>query len=119
MSFPQNGEVWYVDLPNQPNDPHQPRTAMIVSTDGRNKSCNDVMVVPTTSSANFKPHPLVHIQIPAGEGGLPKDSIARCDQVVTLDKTFLKNGPLGGLVALKYRWKVIDGIRVALGDTRA
>lgn len=116
--FPQHGEVWYVKLPNQPNDPHQPRTAIIVSTNGRNRNCNDVIVVPTTSTANFRPHPEVHIHIPAGEGGLTRDSYARCDQVTTLDKSLLDNGPLGGPIHLKYRWALIEAVRVALGDTR-
>jgi mRNA interferase MazF len=118
MHFPQNGEIWYVNLPNQPKDPHQPRTAIIVSTNIRNKFCNDVIVVPTTSTKNFKPHPELHILIPANEGGLSKDSYARCDQVTTLDKSLLSNGPLGPAVQLKYRWKLIDAIRIALGDTR-
>jgi mRNA interferase MazF len=117
-SFPQNGEVWYVGLPNQPHDRHQPRTAIIVSTDGRNKACNDVIVVPTTSSESLQRHPLLHVSIPKGEGGLPKNSIARCDQVTTLDKEFLVKGPLGSPINLKYRWQIIEAVRVALGDTR-
>lgn len=118
-TFPQNGEVWYVNLPNQPNDPHQPRTAIIVSTNGRNRNCNDVIVVPTTSTPNFRPHPEYHVHIPAGEGGLPRDSYARCDQVTTLDKSLLDNGPLGAPIHLKYRWEIIEAVRKALGDTRA
>ena len=116
---PLNGEIWWVRIPNQPNDPHQPRTAIIVSTDGRNKFANDVIVVPTTSSTNFKPHPELHIHVPSGEGGLLKDSYARCDQVTTIDKSLLDlQGPLGNRIHLKYRWAIVDGVRVALGDTR-
>ena len=117
---PLNGEIWWVRIPNQPNDPHQPRTAVIVSTDGRNKYANDVVVVPTTSSPNLKPHPEMHVHIPAGEGGLPKDSYAKCDQVTTIDKSLLDaaTGPLGNRFHLKYRWAIVDGVRVALGDTR-
>ncbi len=115
-----NGEIWWVRIPNQPNDPHQPRPAVIVSTDGRNKNANDVIVVPTTSSTNMSPHPQLHIHIPAGEGGLPKDSYARCDQVSTIDKSLLDTakGPLGNRIHLKYRWAILDAVRAALGDTR-
>jgi len=115
--IPSNGEIWFVNIPNQPSDPHQPRTAIVISTNGRNQNASDVIVVPTTSSVNFRPHPLVHVHIPAGEGGLPKDSYARCDQVTTLDKSLLRDGPLGGPVHLSYRWKIIYAVRRAIGDT--
>lgn len=116
--FPQHGEVWYVNLPNQRFDPHQPRTAIVVSTNGRNRNCNVVIVVPTTSTATFRPHPEYHVHIPAGEGGLARDSYARADQVTTLDKSLLVNGPLGAPIHLKYRWAIIEAVRRSLGDTR-
>ncbi len=119
-SEPLNGEVWWVRIPNQPSDPHQPRTAIIVSTNGRNKHANDVIVVPTTSSPNFKAHPHLHIRIPANEGGLARDSFAMCDRVSTIDKSLLdiSRGPLGAPIHLKYRLEIIDAVRAALGDSR-
>jgi mRNA interferase MazF len=115
--FPKNGEVWSVNIPNQPKVPHQPRTAIIISTDGRNRTNSGVIVVPTTSSEQFRAHPQVHVFIPAGEGGLKKDSYARCDRVTTLDKSLLASGPLGAPIHLKYRWKLINAVRIAIGDT--
>ena len=117
-NFPKHGEIWFVSIPNQPNDPHQPRPAIIIiSTNGRNKHTSDVVVVPTTSSQSFRPHPDVHIHIPAGEGGLPKASYARCDQISTIDKSLLSGGPLGAPVHLSYRWAMIAAIRRTVGDT--
>jgi mRNA interferase MazF len=116
--FPKHGEVWLVNLPNQPGDPHQPRTAIVVSTNGRNQGGSDVVVVPTTS-AKIQPHPDLHVILPAGEGGLSKDSIARCEQITTLDKRFLVRGPLGGAIHIRYSWKIIHAVRRALGDTTA
>lgn len=116
--FPKNGEIWFVNIPNQPNDHHQPRTAIIVSTNGRNQNTSDVIIVPTTSALNFRPHPEAHIHIPAGEGGLTRNSYARCDQVSTLDKSLLVNGPLGAAIHLSYRWAIIEAIRRSVGDTR-
>lgn len=115
-TFPRLGEVWYVNLPNQPGYPHQPRTAIIVSPNGRNQGASDVIVVPTTS-ANIVPHPDLHVRIPKDQGGLAKDSIARCEQVTTLDKRLLVRGPLGNPIHISYRWKIIYAIRRALGDT--
>ncbi len=118
-AFPQNGEIWWVKLPGQPGDPNQPRPAIIVSTNGRNKTSNDVVVVPLTSSSSFKSHPLVHIQIPAGEGGTQRDSYARCDQITTMDKSLLDpKGPMGAPIALSHRWKIIEAVRRSIGDTR-
>ena len=118
-SFPQGGEIWFVNLPNSPSERHQQRTAIIVSTNGRNQYASDVIVVPTASSMNFRPHPEVHLLIPIGEGGLQIDSYALCDQVTTLDKSYLAPGPLGAPIHLQYRGAIIDAIRKALGDTRA
>ncbi len=42
---PKRGEIWYVELPNEPTDPHQPRTAIIVSRNGRNERSASVIVV--------------------------------------------------------------------------
>ncbi|RTL45766.1 MAG: type II toxin-antitoxin system PemK/MazF family toxin [Candidatus Melainabacteria bacterium] len=118
-SFPQIGEVYWVNLPNQPNDPHQPRTAIVISPNGRNKSCNDIIVVPTTSSAKFRAHPLVHVLLPAGEGGLKRNSIVRCDQVTTIDKSLLGSGALGSPIGAKYQEQIIRGVRRAIADPTA
>jgi mRNA interferase MazF len=114
--FPKRGEVWYVSLPNKPGDPHQPRPAIVVSPNGRNQGCNDVIVVPTTS-ANIQPHPDLHVSIPQGQGGLPKDSIARCEQIATLEKRLLTQGPLGSTVHTSYMWRIVRAIGRAVGDT--
>lgn len=112
---PEKGEVWYVKFPYQPSDPHQPRPAIIVSVDARNLYASDVMVVPTTSKTLLLD---AHVLIPATEGGLPHTSVAKCDQVTTVDKTLLVNGPLGGKVNPMLMWKIHRGIKIALGETR-
>jgi len=116
-TFPQNGEIWWIDIPNQPNDPHQPRTAVIVSTNSRNRACNDVIAVPTSSSI-VHPHAELHVFLPKGEGGLSVDSYAKCEQITTIDKQLLVRGPLGHPIHLKYRWQIIKAMRIAVGDTR-
>ena len=116
QKIPHNGEVWWVNLPNQPNDPHQPRTAIIVSTNGRNRMAADVIVVPTTSYRE-KHHQEYHIFLPAEEGGLPNDSLAKCEQITTLDKSLLGSGPLGAPIKFGYRERIINAIKIAIGDT--
>ncbi len=112
---PKKGEVWYVRFPNQPFDPHQPRTAIIVSRDARNLYASDVMVVPTSS--NIQPSD-TYVVIPAKEGGIPHRSVAKCDQIATVDKTLLVRGPLGDRINPSLMWEIHHGIRIALGETR-
>jgi mRNA interferase MazF len=114
MSFPKKGEIWWVSLPGPPRDPHQPRTAIIVSRDSRNSVAQDVLVVPTFSKpANLND---TYVEIAAGEGGLPKDSVAKCDQVTTLDKEFLQKGPLGDRINQALMWQIHRSVRRALGE---
>ncbi len=113
-SLPKRGEVWLVNLPNTPGDPHQPRPAIVVSTNGRNQGCHDVIVVPTTSE-NIELNPNSHVAIAKGEGGLPKDSIVKCEQVTTLDKRFLTQGPLGAAIHRSIMWKIARAINYVIG----
>ncbi len=113
---PQRGEVWLVNIPNQPNDPHQPRTAIVISTDARNRNLSDVIVVPTSSSI-VNTHPKIHTYLPKGEGGLAFDCYARCEQITTVDKTLLRKGPLAGAISDKYLRDIVRCIRQSVGDT--
>jgi mRNA-degrading endonuclease toxin of MazEF toxin-antitoxin module len=117
-SYPKRGEVWWVDLPNEPVDPHQPRWAIIVSRNGRNEKSSSVVVVPTTSSS--KQSKDTRVQIPIGEGGLTKPSEAMCDRVATLHKSFLRpSGPLGNPIGKDYLEQIVRGVRRAIGDLQA
>lgn len=111
--FPRRGEIWLVDTPNQPKDPHQPRPALIVSEDVRNRLTDDVIVVPIFSSGRLGP---TRVPIRAGSGGLPKDSIAFCEEVTTLHHDVLADGPLGPPVSPVILGRVVRAIRRALGE---
>lgn len=113
--FPKKGEVWYVHFPNQPFDPHQPRTAVVVSSDARNVRASDVMVVPTFSQTQYSD---TYVVIPGKEGGIPHTSVAKCDLVTTVHKSLLANGPLGEPINELLMLKLHHGIRIALGETR-
>jgi len=116
-NYPNRGEIWYVDLPNEPADPHQPRTAIIISRDGRNEKSSSVIVVPTTGTITGYD---TRILLQKGEGGLLKISEAMCDRVSTLDKRFLsKRGPLGNPLTKMLLNKIIIGVRRAIGDLSA
>jgi len=84
--FPRRGEICLVELDKE-------RPALIVSSNILNRHALDVCVVPvsTVEHAAFSMRP----KLAAGEGGLARDSWAKCDQVTTLEKGLIRYPPLG------------------------
>ena len=113
--FPQKGEVWWVNIPNQPQDPHQPRVVIIVSRDSRNAHAADYMVVPCFSNVTANLN--THVVIPARQGGLPHESIAKCDQLTTIHQSLLFKGPLGERISEKLMWNIHYAVRRSMGET--
>ena len=91
---PQRGEIYLVKLPWHPRD-RKVRPALVVSLDIRNRLANDVMVIPLSTTLRAAP---THVRVEQGEGGLDHVSMAKCEQLTTLDKTFLLRGPFAGKV---------------------
>jgi mRNA-degrading endonuclease toxin of MazEF toxin-antitoxin module len=114
--FPLKGEIWYVKIPNQPEDPHQPRPAIIISRDVRNQFAKDVMIVPVFGKPSR--YNDSYVTIPEKQGGLKKNSTAKCDQATTISKQLLATGPLGGRIDLTLMRQIHYAIRRALGETR-
>jgi mRNA-degrading endonuclease toxin of MazEF toxin-antitoxin module len=91
-TFPRRGEIWLVEFPDDPKS----RPALIVSLDARNELANSVLAVPITT--NLRPSP-THVPLPAKQGGLLQDSMARCENVSYLHKSRLSRGPLAGTIS--------------------
>jgi len=102
--FPRRGEVYVVRLDKD-------RPALVISADALNRYALDVCVVPITSVK----HARFSLRIPLNppEGGLPRPSWAKCDQVTTLEKALLVYPPLGRLSDSNLN-AVAQGIKVAL-----
>lgn len=107
-AFPRRGEVWLVDFPDDPKS----RPALIVSPDPRNELANSVLAVPLTT--NLRPAP-THVLLPAGQGGLSYDSMARCENVSYILKSRLNRGPLGGVIEVSLLREVERSLLRALG----
>jgi mRNA interferase MazF len=105
--------MWLVRTPGQPDDPHQPRPALVVSDDIRNRMTDDLIVVPLFSRG--RPGP-THVPLPAGAGGLDHESVAFCEEVSTIDRDFLRRGPLGPRLDDAAIDAVVRGIRRAVGE---
>ena len=102
-----------VYTPAQPDDRHQPRPAVVVSEDVRNRLRDDLIAVPLFSAGRLGP---TRVALPAGVGGLGHASVAFCEEVTTMDRDFLARGPLGRRLSEAQLGEIIRGIRRALGD---
>jgi mRNA-degrading endonuclease toxin of MazEF toxin-antitoxin module len=80
--------------------------------DVRNRLANDVIVVPLSTTLRPAPTPA---ELPAGEGGLRETSMAKCEQVTTLHKSFLIRGPFAGTISRTRMQEVEKAIQRAIG----
>jgi mRNA-degrading endonuclease toxin of MazEF toxin-antitoxin module len=110
---PLRGEIWLVLTPGRPGDPHQPRPALCVSADVRNRNRDHALFVPVYSRGRPGPTRTV---LSRGMGGLAHDSIAFCEEVTTLDYDFLAEGPLGDVVPERVMREAVLAVRRAVGD---
>jgi len=111
MSYPRRGEIYLVNLPGQPKSP-KARPALIVSLDVRNRLANDVIVVPISTTLRKSP---THVELSEGGGGLDRDSMVKCEQITTLDKSFLIRGPFSGSISPDKMIEVENAIQRAVG----
>lgn len=103
-------------IPGQPDDPHQPRPALVVSVDIRNRLADDVMVIPIFSQGAEGP---THVRVDRGVGGLRKDGVLFCEELTTLDRDFLSRGPWGPTVPSALLQAVVRAVHRALGEAVA
>jgi mRNA interferase MazF len=102
--YPKRGEIYWLRLDKN-------RPALIISNDALNRHASDVCVVPITSVHHGRF--ALRVAIGAGDGGLVRNSWAKCDQVTTLDKQIVVYPPLGRLSSATLR-RIEEGIRLAL-----
>jgi len=111
IEYPKRGEIYLVNLPSKPKDIKN-RPALVVSSDIRNELANDIIVVPL--SANLRPSP-THVLLQEGEGGLLKASMAKCEQITTIDKFLLIRGPFAGKISNEKVNETEKAIMLAIG----
>jgi mRNA-degrading endonuclease toxin of MazEF toxin-antitoxin module len=111
MSFPERGKIYRAKIPGQPGDTKD-RPVLIVSGDSRNQFAHDVIIVPLSTTLQSSP---THFRLPARAGGLTQDSMAKCEQVTTIDKIFITSGPLGGAITPAQMREVEKAVMRAVG----
>lgn len=113
LTWPRRGEIWSVWTPGQPEDPHQPRPALVVSENVRNRSSDDLTVVPIFSEGAPGP---TRVALAAGSGGIRRDSLLFCEEITTIDRQYLARGPWDGLVDEETLGACVRAVRRALGE---
>jgi mRNA interferase MazF len=85
----KRGDIWLANLdPTQGSEQAGVRPVMVFQNDKINKFTRTVLTVPLTTNLRRAKLPSCH-QIPAGEGGLDKDSVLLGHQLRVLDKSRL------------------------------
>jgi mRNA interferase MazF len=102
--YPRRGEVYWLRLDKD-------RPALIISTNSLNRHALDVNVVPITSVHHGRF--ALRVPVHAGDGGLLRDSWAKCDQVSTVEKNIVRYPPLGRISQVTLR-RIEDTVREAL-----
>lgn len=82
--------MWWITLPEPVgSEPGHRRPMVVVQVDAFNASqIRTVLAVALTSNLARAEAP-GNVRVPAGEGGLPAESVANISQIVTVDKRFL------------------------------
>src|ERR1700693_1429677 len=102
-----------VYTPGQPDDPHQPRPALVISEDVRNRLTDEVIVVPLFSTGRVGP---TRVALAKAAGGGRRSGVLFCEEVTNIDREFLARGPLGPRVSGPVLDAVVRAVRRALGD---
>ena len=84
-----------------------------MSENTRNYATDDVTVIPIFSQGASGP---TRVPLPQGEGGIKHDSVLFCEEITTIDKRFLHDGPLGEPVSGEVLQQVLFAVRRALGE---
>jgi mRNA-degrading endonuclease toxin of MazEF toxin-antitoxin module len=76
------------------------RPVIVISPEFRNLGASDVVVVPCFTSGR----PMRwHVELRKGEGGLPRSSMAKCEQVTTLPSFDVEADELGMIASDRMR----------------
>jgi mRNA interferase MazF len=102
--YPRRGEIYWLRLDKS-------RPALVISTNALNRHALDISVIPITSV--YHGRFALRVPIPAGDGGLSRDSWAKCDQINTVEKDAIQYPPLGR-ISLETLRRIEDAIREAL-----
>lgn len=91
------------------------RPVIVLSPDERNALAKNIIVVPCSTSLRAMSW---HVLLQKGEGGLPTKSIAKCEQVTTIDKDFVSPAAMGERLSPARLREIEQALWSALGFGR-
>lgn len=109
-SFPHRGCLHWVAIAGEAEPKTRP--ALVISIDARNQLAGDILVIP--ASTILRPAP-THVRLRKGEGGVPRTSMLKCEQITTLPKELISRQALGGPLARKRLAEIERAVLRAIG----
>ncbi len=97
-------------IPGEPGLKRRP--GLVISMDARNRFATDVLVIP--ASTTLRPSP-THVKLAKGTGGIPLDSVLKCEQITTLLASDVRGEPLGGQLSPAKIGQVERAVMRAIG----
>lgn len=107
---PLRGCLYRVVIPGEPGKKRRP--ALVISVAARNRLADDVLVIPAGTTLRLAP---THVRLRKGTGGIPTDSVLKCEQITTLPKSLLSESALGGPLSAVLLEEVERGVLRAIG----
>ena len=78
----------------------------------RNELAGDILIIPATTILRAAP---THVLLRKGDGGIPRRSMLKCEQITTLPKDVVSEQALGGPLSRSLLEKVARGVLRAIG----
>ncbi len=101
------GMIYWVELPEDKRRP-----ALIISPAIRNTAANTVLVAPISSQLRFGPW---HVALKAGEGGLLRSSVVKCEDLQPVRRELFNPRPIGGPLSANRMAEIDRALVSALG----
>lgn len=110
----QRGEIYLVDLGKMiGREQRDRRPVLVVSSDDINRKPLVITVVPGTDGARTPVNYDCNVRVPAGEGGLSKETVFLCFQLRALDHSRFPQSPIGKL-SVSRMLEVDEALRFSL-----
>lgn len=107
------GFIYWVNMdPTVGAEIQKTRPALVVSNDVSNELSSLVTIVPITSKSD-KPY-LFEVAVSKNDGGLKKDGLIKANQVRTIDKLRIVDGPLGEALSKEIMDNVAEALKIHL-----
>ena len=108
------GDVWWADFgPARGSAPAFQRPALVISADSFNRSAIQTVVVAAITTSQRLARRPGNVILPAGVGGLDRESVVNVSQLATVDRGQLVERL--GVLGAGFMRQVDAGVRLVLG----